>query len=273
MNDIRTFVDPHVHIHACFPLHKFFDAACVNFTAQAYEHDLTEFGGVLLLAESQGADWFRWLTKMADEGEPIREGYRETWAVDHTKEKCALILRSPRGEELVLIAGRQIVTKERLEVLALLTDTVFPDGARLATTIDAIRNSGGVSMIPWGVGQWRGKAGRVLSEFLVSHTSETFFLGDTSGRPNFLPYPLQFRQATQRGLRILPGSDPLPLRSEYWRPGSAGFSIAAKLTEHTPAQDLKQLMLDPKISLIPYHTPETPFRFAKNFLARRTVNT
>ncbi|MEC4681124.1 MAG: hypothetical protein VST67_10555, partial [Nitrospirota bacterium] len=61
MNEIRTFVDPHVHIHSCFPLHKFFDAACVNFAAQAYEHDITEFGGVLLLTESQGDDWFNWL--------------------------------------------------------------------------------------------------------------------------------------------------------------------------------------------------------------------
>jgi len=271
MNEMRIFVDPHVHIHSCFPLHKFFDAACVNFAAQAYEHDITEFGGVLLLTESQGDDWFNWLAKMADEGEPIRNGYWEAWTVSRTEEKSSLILRSHRGEELVLVAGRQIVTKEKLEVSALLTETVFPDGASLAITVEAIRDSGGLPMVLWGVGKWSGERGKILSKFLSSQMSEEFFLGDHSGRPRFLPYPEQFIQAEQQGVRILPGSDPLPLRSEYYRPGSAGFSIAAEVSEHTPAEDLKQLMQDPTVRITPYHSPETLFRFAKNFLARRKI--
>ena len=271
MNAIRTFIDPHVHIHDCFPLHKFFDAAWVNFAAQAYEHDLAEFCGVLLLTESHGADWFTWLTKMANEGEPIRDGYREAWSVCRTEEKCSLLLRSHRGEELVLIAGRQIVTKEKLEVSALLTETVFPDGASLATTVEGIRNSGGLPMVPWGMWQWWGERGKMLSNFLPSQRTEEFFLGDTSDRPKFLAYPLPFIQAEQQGLRILPGSDPLPIRSDYRRPGSAGFSIAAEMREQRPAQDLKQWMQDPSVRIIPYHSDETFFRFTKNFLARRKV--
>lgn len=271
INKIRTFVDPHVHIHACFPLHKFFDAACVNFAAQAYEYDLTEFGGVLLLAEPQGDDWFNWLAKMADEGEPIRDGYREVWAVGRTEEKSSLILRSFRGEDLVLVAGRQIVTKEQLDVSALLTETVFPDGASLATTVDAIRASGGLPMVPWRMWQWRGEPGKMLSKFLLSQTSQEFFLGDNFRRPGFLLYPEQFIQAEQQGVRILPGSDPLPIRSEYWRPGSAGFSIPAQVSERTPAQDLKHLLQDLTVRIRPYHTPETLFRFTKNFLARRKI--
>lgn len=271
MNEIHTFVDPHVHIHNCFPLYKFFDAACVNFAAQAYEQDITEFGGVLLLTESQGNDWFTWLTKMADEGEPIRNGSWEAWTVCRTEEKSSLILQSHRGDELVLVAGRQILTREKLEVSALLTETVFPDEASLATTVEAIRNSGGLPMVPWGVSTWLGERGKILSEFLPSQMSEEFFLGDNSGRPNFLPYPEQFIQAEQQGIRILPGSDPLPIRSEYWRPGSAGFSAAAEISEHTPAQELKRLMQDPTVRLTPYHSPETLFRFTKNFLARRKM--
>lgn len=270
-NEMRIFVDPHVHIHACFPLHKFFDSACVNFAAQAYEQDITEFGGVLLLTESQRDDWFFWLAKMADEGEPIRNGYLEAWTVCRTEEKSSLILQSHRGDELVLVAGRQIITKEKLEVLALLTETVFPDGASLATTVEAIRNSGGLPMVPWGVSTWSGERGKILSEFLPSQMSEEFFLGDISGRPKFLPCPEQFIQAEAQGVKILPGSDPLPLRSEYWRAGSAGFSIAAEFSEGTPAQDLKHWMQDPTVRLIPYHSPETLFRFTKNFLARRKI--
>ncbi|MDA0738476.1 MAG: hypothetical protein O2999_02030 [Nitrospirae bacterium] len=163
MNKIRTFVDPYVHIHGCFPLHKFFDAACVNFAAQAYEQDLTEFGGVLLLSESQGADWFDWLAKMADKGEPIRNGSWEAWTVCRTEEKSSLILQSHRGDELVLVAGRQIVTREKLEVSALMTETVFPDGASLAITVEAIRNSGGLPMVPWGMSTWSGERGKILS--------------------------------------------------------------------------------------------------------------
>lgn len=263
MNEMRIFVDPHVHIHSCFPLHKFFDAACVNFAAQAYEHDITEFGGVLLLTESQGDDWFNWLTKMANEGEPIRNGYWEAWTVSRTEEKSSLMLRSHRGDELALVAGRQIVTREKLEVSALLTETVFPDGASLAITVEAIRDSGGLPMVPWGAWKWWGEPGKILSKYLPSQMAEEFFLGDNSCRPRFLPYPSQFIQAEQQGVRILPGSDPLPLRSEYCRPGSAGFSIAAQISERTPAQDLKQLMQDLSVKLRPYYSSETFFRFTK----------
>lgn len=271
MNAIRTFVDPRVHIYGCFPLHKLFDAACVNFAAQAYEHDISEFAGMLLLTGSQGDDWFPWLAKMADEGEPIRNGYLDAWAVYRTEEKSSLILQSHRGDKLVIIAGRQIITKETLEVSALPTETVFPDGASLATTVEAIRNSGGLPMVPWGVSTWSGERGKILSEFLPSQSSQEFFLGDISSRPNFLTYPEQFIQAEAQGIRILPGSDPLPLRSEYCRPGSAGFSIVAEISESTPAQDLKHVMQDPTVRLTPHHSPETFFRFAKNFLARRKI--
>jgi hypothetical protein len=271
MNAIRIFVDPHVHIHRCFSLHKFFDAACVNFAAQAYEYDIAEFCGVLLLAESQGDDWFNWLAKMADEGEPIRNGSWDAWTVWRTEEKFSLILQSYRGDELVIVAGRQMITKEKLEVLALLTETVFPDGASLATTVEAIRHSGGLPMVPWGVSTWAGERGKILSEFLSTQSSQEFFLGDMSSRPNFLTYPEQFIQAEAQGIKILPGSDPLPLRSEYCRPGSAGFSIVAESSGHTPAQDLKYLMQDPTVRLTPYYSSETLFRFTRNFLARRKV--
>lgn len=271
MNETRIFVDPHVHIHACFPLPKFLDAACVNFAAQAYEHDISEFGGVLLLTESQGDDWYNWLAKMADEGEPIRDGYREVWTVCRTEEKSSLILGSHRGDELVVIAGRQIVTKEKLKVSALFTESVFPDGASLAITVEAIRDNGGLPIVPWGVGTWLGEGGKILSKFLSSQKSEEFFLGDISGRPRFLPYPEQFIQAEQQGVGILPGSDPLPIRSEYWRAGSAGFSISSEISEHTPAKDLKHLMTDPMVKLTPYHSPETLIRFTKNFLTRRKI--
>lgn len=268
---MRIFVDPHVHIHRCFPLHKLFDAACVNFAAQAYEHDITEFGGMLLLTESQGDDWFNWLAKMADEREPIRNGCVDAWTVSRTEEKSSLILQSDRGDELVIVAGRQIITKENLEVLALLTETVFPDGASLAITVQAIRDNGGLPMASWGVSNWSGERGKILSEFLSSQKPGEFFLGDTSDRPKFLLYPDQFIQAETQGVKILPGSDPLPLRSEWWRLGSAGFSVLAEISEHTPAQYLKHLMQDPTVKLTPYYSPETLFRFTKNFLARRRI--
>ena len=271
MNENRTFVDAQVHIHACFRQHKFFDAACVNFAAQAYEHDLTQFGGVLLLVESQGNDWFSWLTKMADEGEAIRNGSWEAWTIHRTKEQCSLILRSSRGDDLVVIAGRQIITKGQVIVSALLTETVFPDGGKLATTVDAIRKSGGLPMVLWGASKWSGEQGKKLSEFLQSQKPEEIFLGDHGSRHTFLPYPEPFLQAEQQGIRILPGSDPLPLRADYVRPGSAGFSIAAELCQDTPAEDLKRFLQDSTVKTIPYYAPETLLRFTKNFLARRKL--
>ena len=57
------------------------------------------------------------------------------WTVRPTGDAAAIILRSPDNEELVMLAGSQIATAERLEVLALATTQRYPDGRPLRETL------------------------------------------------------------------------------------------------------------------------------------------
>ena len=54
------------------------------------------------------------------------------WTVRATGDAAAIILRSPDNDEVIMLAGSQIVTSERLEVLALATTQRYPDGRPLA---------------------------------------------------------------------------------------------------------------------------------------------
>ena len=71
---------------------------------------------------------------------------------------------------VLVIAGRQIVSAERIEVLALGTRTQIPDGQPLAATIDAVRADGALAVLPWGFGKWWGARGRMVDAYLETAT-------------------------------------------------------------------------------------------------------
>ncbi len=156
--DSLILVDAHVHIYPCFDLARFLDAALRNFKCEAQKKGYANrFVGVLLLTESSGHNWFASLRNVArgsDAGEKLDTG---AWRTETTSEDCSLCARSSAAESLMIIAGRQIVTREDLEVLALCTDASFEDGLPLRASVDAVRNATSVPVIPWGAGKWIGK--------------------------------------------------------------------------------------------------------------------
>ena len=264
----EILVDAHVHIYNCFDLSRFLDASFGNFSQAARNMGLNkDFIALLMLTESSGYNWFEQLSEFADTGRAIETNQGQTWCFRMSSEKLSLSAESTAGQRLIFVAGRQIVTAEALEVLALATSETFPDGESMAGTISSVRQSGAIAVIPWGFGKWWRNRGRILSTFLHSQAPTELFLGDNSGRAAFLPYPRHFRLAAHRGVRILPGSDPLPFSSEAWRPGSAGFSIRGHVSLTTPAQDLKRSLTDPDTVIRPYIKLESPYRFFRNQFA------
>jgi len=129
--------------------------------------------------------------------------------------------------------------------------------------------SGAIPVIPWGFGKWVARRGKILRNFLEKNQFSPLFLGDNGGRPGFWPRPSYFKKAEENGLRVLPGSDPLPLTSESSRPGSFGFSFQGTLDPRHPGMDIKKILLDPKTHLQPYGSLENPYRFAYKQLAIR----
>jgi hypothetical protein len=254
--------DAHVHIYDCFDLGLFFDAAARNLRTAAQQQGRERgFTRLLLLAESSDCDWFRTLAGMhsiprATPGPP--------WLVCPSREPDSLRLEGADGD-LLLVAGRQIATRENLEVLALATHCRFEDGAPLDETIREVSDGGGVPVVPWGCGKWWGRRGALLRRYLAGGAATRVFLGDNSARPVFWPRPTHFALVGRQ--RILSGSDPLPFASEIWRPGSVGFAFDARIDRDTPARDLRRALASPDFAPRPYGARERPYRFLRNQIA------
>jgi hypothetical protein len=213
-------VDAHVHLHPLFPLAETFAAAESHFEGWARRLQLpAPATGCLLLAENEGETRFQQLRER-DAG-AIDGG----WRVRPTEEEASLIVGRDRETRIVLIAGRQVVTTDRLEVLVLGTVEPVPDGITLEQAIDRAAAARALAIIPWGFGKWWGRRGARLASLVARHEERPFFLGDNGGRPDRFPRPPLLRTAAGHGIWDLPGSDPLPLPGEALRAGSYGFLL------------------------------------------------
>lgn len=271
-----VLVDTHVHIHDCFSPAELFDSAFKNFEAvAAREQSGQEFLGVLMLTEMFGVNWFERLVAFSANREVPEADILGEWKIEATDEPNSLIVKSGDDRRIIVIAGRQIVTSENLEVLALATEQRFEDGLSVEAVLSRVNSSGAIAVMPWGFGKWWGRRGSLMNRLMEEHAKYDFFLGDNSGRPRFTPKPVQFRRAAVMGLRIFPGSDALPFASEFWRPGSMGIMLRAPLSEDTPAADLKEVFKEVlrslSIQVKPYGQLENPLRFVRNQCAMQLL--
>lgn len=193
------------------------------------------------------------------------------WRIQTTSEQESLLLlhEARPDSRMFLVAGRQVVTKDRLEVLALATSEKIKDGDPLGVTVDHVRRGGGLAVLPWGAGKWLGKRGEILTAYLDSASPEALFVGDNGGRPRLWPRPAPFDRAAARGIRLLPGSDPLPLRDEEGRVGSYGAMVAGGCSHATPLADLKRLLLDLEKPIIPFGQRLSTWRFFRSQIGLR----
>ena len=243
-------VDGHVHIHPCFDLRVVLDAALQNFQRLG----CSDAAFLLALTESCSQDVFGEMRRqvvgadsalsrnVADLGEWQITLTEEPDSLKATRERAALGDRALPSETLYVVAGRQIASSEGLEVLALATDQPFEDFQSMEETIQAVVDRGGVPVVPWGVGKWMGRRGRRLSALLGAPLPK-LFLADNSSRPSFWPEPPLFRVARSRGLFVLSGTDPLPLKSEANRAGLAGFQLVGTFDSDCPAASLRRALL------------------------------
>lgn len=256
------FVDAHVHLHNMFDIGDFFKCAAANFRKASSEVGDANPLYVIALTESFPTDRFRNFYDLAGGRVCPKGGSAGSVTVARTLEDSSLLCTLDGETSLVLIAGRQIVSAEGLEVLALGTNRMFPDGRPLARILLEVRDSGALPVIPWGFGKWSGARGRLVRELLLTYRPEApLFLGDNGGRPRLLPEPPFFELARGQGVPILPGSDPFPLPREVRRVGSFGFACPSSLSYDHPTRDLILLLTDPAPRLIPYGRLEHPLHF------------
>ncbi|HEY6454177.1 MAG TPA: hypothetical protein VIY90_02740 [Steroidobacteraceae bacterium] len=265
-------VDTHVHIYDCYDLDALFDAAARNFAQAAGRLGVSTAPrqGMLLLTETVNDHYFDALA--AGERSPSR------WSVQKTSEPAVLKLACSGQSDLWLVAGRQIATREDLEVLALGTTERFPDGRPISESLAAVDQSAAMTALPWGFGKWWGHRGTIIGQLMAAARDRPLYSGDNGGRLAWSTQPQLLKVGEQRGHKVLPGTDPLPFPGQELRVATYGILISdwdasrpplAQLTARLGLPSEKPVQFGGLTGLVPFVRLQIAMQLRKR--ARRGV--
>lgn len=198
-------VDTHLHAYRCYDINVWFKALSSNLART----NARKMAGCLVTAASGGVS----LSELAGLLPTVPSA--SDWQFDYDEGAGLLSMCHELYGELALVAGHQLVSSERLEVLALLDRGSRPrlEGCGAQELIDTILERDALPVLSWAPGKWWGKRGEIVKKLLDLYTPDTLLLGDSALRPAVLwPLPFIMRRARRDGFSILSGSDPLPLR-------------------------------------------------------------
>lgn len=146
---------------------------------------------------------------------------------------------------LLLFAGRQVVTAERLEVLVLTADLAIGDGLPAADVIGRARDAGAVPVLAWAPGKWFFGRGDVVRRLLGDYAPGEVLLGDTTLRPTLWPEPRLMRFGRRRGFGVLAGSDPLPVPGEEVVLGRYATVLEGTFDPPNPVPGVRRMLAAP----------------------------
>lgn len=250
--------DSHVHFHRQFSVGDFFDSCFRNLTRISSS---SVRNGILFFTEGWNEDYFDSFRSLKSIASSINNKIQYT--VQNVKKNSFEVQWVEKAMTVISIQGYQIVSREKIEVLSLGTSKRIPDGELIEDVISEVHETGGIAVIPWGFGKWMGNRGRIMDK-LITNNRPQFFIGDNGGRTSLIPYPKQFIKAKSKGIKILPGSDPLPFSSEVNRPLSFGFTFEMDEIELDPWNSIKSTLLKEDFSFNNFGKLTSPFLFAKN---------
>jgi hypothetical protein len=256
-----AILDAHVHVHACFDKAQFLQATYDNFHAQAKAMGKeTAFIGVALLTESFGVNCFSHFSGLTG----LPQAGLSGWRMKATSEPMSLHAVNGAGEQVTLIAGRQIVSSERLEILALGLIQEIDDNLPIREIIGKVQSAGALCVLPWGFGKWTGKRGKIVRTLLDNKPGDNFFVGDNAGRLAVWPAPAEFDVAANKGIRMLSGTDPLPWGDQFDSAGRFGTLLDRGLDPLRPFADIRRYLLDESRAPRPYGQLESLLPFIKH---------
>ena len=183
MRTMRLAIDSHVHVYPFFSAPRLLEVAHRNLSRCAPTADRY----VLCLTERAGMFAFEALARGDLRATP--------WTIEATPDAQVLRAHTADGRSLHILAGRQIIAAERVEVLALGVDLRLDDGLPLREIIARVRDAGALPVLPWGLGRWWGQRGRLLAARLAEAKPGDLALGDTYLLPALAPRPALLRRA------------------------------------------------------------------------------
>ena len=256
-------IDGHVHIYPGYDWQKAVTNLLGNLPGSGAKDAPLMIG---LLAESKANRFYRDVLETPSRfvGGPIE--------LSPGPDAGSIAIRSQGVVRGYLIAGRQIVTCEKLEILALGVDVSVPDGLTADETLSAIRSAGAVPVLSWSPGKWFGQRGKTIKALITHSTPDRFLIGDTGMRPTLWPLPCLMRLALKKGFTIIAGSDPMPLPGEERWVGTYGITTTAGFDSEKPATSIRRLLScpEPRFTLTGKRSPTLSFlsRWIRNQLSR-----
>lgn len=157
----------------------------------------------------------------------------------------ALYIRERGYPDLYIFPGRQVITRERIEILSLTIDTQIPEGLAASEVVERIGRENGVPVLSWAPGKWFFKRKRVVQALLDASQPGSLLVGDTTLRPTCWLRPLLMRQAARKGLAVIGGSDPLPFAGEEEIMGRYGIQFDCDLDSANPAGSIRSVLTRP----------------------------
>lgn len=253
-------IDSHVHFHRCFNEGLFIDS-CFNNLSNIKTGVVNN--ALLCFTEGRHEDSFNYLKDKRRIVSSLNKNL--SYEIKKLSNEEAIEVNW-EGKRIVILPGYQVVTKENIEVLTLAVTERINDYLFAEEVILKVLEMGGLPVLPWGFGKWFAKRGKKISE-LIEKFGTKIFLGDNGGRSKLLPHPKHFKLAELQGIRILPGSDPLPFPKEAKRPLSYGFKLCFNFDEKHPLESVKNAMLDRTKNIKSFGRLNSPLNFIRTQIA------
>ncbi|WP_136798205.1 hypothetical protein [Desulfosediminicola ganghwensis] len=271
-NTSTVLLDSHVHLYHWSDLVPILDSARVCHQEQDTAHHSHNPASavVLVFTEPRERDTFARLKRQleSESTTPLAPD----WQLHSTAEPLSLIATHTDGAEIFLISGQQIVTRERLEVLSIATEQSIADRLPLAATLKAIEDAGGFPILPWGVGKWLFRRGKLVSQLIRENDNPVhapFALGDNGGRPQFWRWVKQFDLARTHNIPVISGSDPLPCSNRRHVAANFGTLISCCFDRERPAMSLLKAIAERTCDTRPFGALTRSMDFMRDQLALR----
>jgi len=250
MSHAMLIIDAHVHVYPHCDLLRAIATGTKNMDRWAGQEPAVR---VWLLTERSDCQFFASLAERNGRGELLARptGDQEAWKIE-----------SPGNGMLFIIAGRQIISREGLEICALVTPAFVPDRQLSAQDlIEELQRQGAVIALNWAPGKWFGARGQIVRQLLAAD-QPALFISDTTMRPTVWQTPKLMQAAKKRGIRLLYGSDPLPFSGEEKMFGRYATRTSGLFDAAAPATSIKALLADPRTVLEPVGRRSGPLQFA-----------
>ncbi len=196
-----TLLDTHLHLYPTYDLSHAFNNLLDRSTGLG-----ERVSRAACLAERHDCQYFERLR----DGDIKLDGF----VLECPEENEISLIRDKDGLSLAVLPGRQVITRENIEILALACPEMIDDGQPALDIIFQLNQLNRIPVLTWSPGKWFGKRGELVKRLINELDKQDFLIGDTTLRPYGWPTPRLMKRAQDIGFAIVAGSDPLPFSGE-----------------------------------------------------------